>query len=56
MKPKCFLPVGRLRGLQGLVTAAGSPPLVQLPGGLGVDVNKEQVEVGRRKGTSEPNG
>lgn len=48
--------MGQVRGLQGLVTARGSTPLVQLPGGLGVNVNKEQVEVGSRKGVSEPNG
>ena len=35
-------------GLQGLVTTRGNTPLVQPPGGLGV--NKEHVEVGSRKG------
>lgn len=45
-----FLPVGQVRGLQGLVTPRGSLLL-----GLKVNVNKEQVEVGSGKEVSEPN-
>lgn len=56
MKPRCFHPVGQVRGLQGLVPSGGSTPFVQLPGGVGVNVNREQVEVGSRKGVSEPHG
>lgn len=54
MKPRCFHPVGQL--LQGLVPTRGSTPLVRLLGSVGVNVNREQVEVGSRKGVSEPNG
>lgn len=62
---RCCLPVGQVRGLQGLVSAGEALHLCSensmgygpaVAGGPGVNVNKEQVEVGSRRGVSEPNG